>query len=105
MKNTMNNISVESSIRPLNRIGTYLCKMFFRHTKRRYEEKYASGYYIAEGKMNYIKGYIDLYLIDAFDIAGCTIDCLDKNGGKLISIKEFSERPGIKNMKELGRLL
>lgn len=102
-KNTMNDISVEPSNRSLNRVGTYSCKMFFRYTKRRYEDKYASGYYITEGEMNRIQGYKDLYLIDETDMQSYNMDYLDENGGE--SIKEFSGRPGIRNMKELGRLL
>ena len=104
-KNTMNDICVELSNRSLNRVGTYSCKMFFRYTKRRYEDKYASGYYITEGKLNRIKGYVDLYLIDESDMkeGTNTMDWLNENGGE--SIKEFSGRPGIRNMKELGRLL
>ena len=105
-KNTMNDICVERSNRSLNRIGIHLCKMFFRYTKRRYEDKYASGYYITErGHLNRINGYVDLYLIDESDKkeGKNTMDWRNENGGE--SIKEFSGRPGIRNMKELARLL
>ena len=105
-KNTMNDICVELSNRSLNRVGTHLYKIFFKYIKRRYEDKYASGYYITErGHLNRVKGYVDLYLIDESDMkeGANTMDWLNENSGE--SIKEFSGRPGIRNMKELGRLL